>query len=280
MGFSVVNNVSAITAQRSLGQNEMMMNRTLNRLSTGLRINRAADDAAGLAISSGLRSDIRAMRQGIRNANDGVSFVQVTEGALEEINSILTRMKELAEQGASDTTGVDDGSEKEALQAEVAELIEEIDRINAVTSYNGRSVLQDVSLDVQVGITDGTESRITIDTGGPTNLDVTATNLGVGAVDVSNKTGAQSALGLIDTAIDRVSALRGDLGATQSRLDTAARNQGLVVEEMVAAESRIRDADIAAEVVALTKTQILSQTGMSALAQANQQSQSVLTLLG
>ena len=279
MGFSAINNINALTAQRSLQGTQSMMNRTLGRLATGLRINRASDDAAGLAISSGLRADIRAMNQGIRNANDGISVVQVTEGALEEINTVLTRMKELAEQGASDTSGVDDGTEKEALQAEVAELLLEIDRINAATTFNGRSVLQDVALDVQVGITNGTESQISIDTGGSGGLDVTAANLSIDTADVSNKTGALAALDAIDSALDTVSSLRGDLGATQSRLESAVRNQANVVENVVDAESRIRDADIASEVVNLTKANILSQTGMAALAQANAQSQSVLSLL-
>ncbi|MEM7243697.1 MAG: flagellin [Acidobacteriota bacterium] len=280
MGFSAINNISALTAKRSLGMTQNMMDRTLGRLATGLRINRASDDAAGLAISSGLRGDIRAMQQGIRNAHDGISYVQVTEGALEEINTILTRMKELAEQGASDTTGVDDASEKEALQAEVGELLEEIDRINAATNFNGRSVLQDESIDVQIGITNGTESQINIDTGGATGLDVTTANLSIDTLDVSNKSGALSALDAVDTAIDTIASLRGDLGATQSRLESGARNQANVLENVIAAESRIRDADIASEVVNLTKSQILSQSGMSALAQANGQAQSVLSLLG
>ncbi|MEM7243698.1 MAG: flagellin [Acidobacteriota bacterium] len=279
MGFSAINNISALTAQRSLGQTQMATSQSLGRLATGLRINRASDDAAGLAISSGLRADIRAMDQGIRNANDGISVVQVTEGALEEINSILTRMKELAEQGASDTSGTDDGSEKEALQAEVTELISEIDRINASTTFNGRNVLQDVALDVQVGITNGTESQISIDTGGASGLNVTAANLGVGTADVSNKSGAQSALDAIDSAIDDVASLRGDLGATQSRLESAVRNQSNVLENVISAESRIRDADIASEVVNMTRNQILNQTGLSAMAQANQQAGSVLSLL-
>ncbi|MEM7243696.1 MAG: flagellin [Acidobacteriota bacterium] len=279
MTFSAINNISALTAQRSLTGTQNMMSKTLGRLATGLRINRASDDAAGLAISSGLRGDIRAMQQGIRNGNDGISVVQVTEGALEEINSILTRMKELAEQGASDTTGVDDASEKEALQAEVSELLGEIDRINAATSFNGRSLLQDVSLDVQIGITNGTESQIAIDTGGSDNLDVTAANLSISTIDVSNKSGALSALDAVDTAIDTIASLRGDLGATQSRLESAIRNQSNVLENVVSAESRIRDADIASEVVNMTKSQILNQTGMSALAQANGQAQGILSLL-
>jgi flagellin len=224
MGFSAVNNVSALTAQRSLTSTQSMMNKSLGRLATGLRINRAADDAAGLAISSGLRADIRAMDQGIRNANDGISIIQVTEGALEEINNILTRMKELAEQGASDTSGLDDGAEKEALQAEVAELVLEIDRINASTTFNGRNLLQDVSVDVQVGITAGTESAISVDTGGSANLNVTAAHLSVGSVDVSTKATALPALTAIDSAIEDVSSLRGDLGAAQSRLESAVRN--------------------------------------------------------
>jgi flagellin len=279
MGMSAINNISAITAQRSLSQTQNAMGISLGRLATGLRINRASDDAAGLAISSALRADIRAMQQGIRNANDGISVVQVTEGALEEVNTILTRMKELAEQGASDTSGTDNGAEKEALQAEVAQLIEEIDRINAGTSFLGRNVLQDVSLDVQVGITAGTESQISVDTGGGASLDVTAANLGVSTVDVSTKAGSQSALTALDAAIEDVASLRGDLGATQSRLDSAVRNASNVLENMVGAESRIRDADLAAEIVNLTKNQILTQTGISALAQANQQSASVLALL-
>jgi flagellin len=278
MGFSALNNISALTAQRSLGLTATGMNRTLARLSSGARINRASDDAAGLVISSGLRADIRALQQGIRNANDGISVVQVTEGALEEINTILTRMKELAEQAASDTSGVDSGPEKTALNAEVAQLIEEIDRIHDSTSFLGLDVLQDVALEVQVGITAGAESRVTIDTGGGAGLDVTAANLGVDTVDISTKAGAQGALAAIDTAIDDVASLRGDLGALQSRLEAAARNQAIVVEEMTSADSRIRDADLAAEIVNLTKSQVLQQTGMAALAQANQQALSVLQL--
>jgi flagellin len=279
MGFSAINNISSLTAQRSLANTQAFMNTTLARMSTGLRINRAADDAAGLAISSQLRADIRAINQGIRNANDGISIVQVTEGALEEINSILTRVKELAEQGASDTSGDDDGPEKEALQAEVTQLLQEIDRIHDSTFFVGRAVLQDESLDVQVGITSGTESVITIDTGGGTGLDVTAANLGVAGLDVSTKLTARAALDLVNIAISDVASLRGDLGATQRRLEATARNQANTVEEITAAESRIRDADLASEIVNLAKSQVLQQTGYAALANANQQMQSILTLL-
>ena len=276
--FSVVNNLAALNAQRNLVNSNSGLSRTIGHLSSGLRINMAADDPAGLAISSKLRSDIRALNQAIRNGNDGISLVQTSEGSLEEINLILTRMKELSEEAASDTSGADDGASKEALQDEFTALRSEIDRIAQSTDFNGRTVLGDISMDIQVGIDSSSASRISVDTGGSLGS-VTSSTLGVDSDDVSTKAGAQTALTNVNSAIDDIASLRGDLGALQSRLESTVRNISNVVENITAAESQIRDANIAQEVINLTKYQILNQTGIAALAQANFQAQSYLTLL-
>ena len=276
--FSIVNNLSALNTQRNLINSNNGLSSTIGKLSSGLRINMAADDPAGLAISSKLRADIRALNQAVRNGNDGISLVQTAEGSLEEINLILTRMKELAEEAASDTSGADDGSAKEALQDEFAALRSEIDRIAQSTDFNGRTVLGDVSVDIQVGIDATTSARIAIDTGGSLGS-VTASNLSINSDDISTKSGAQTALTNVSSAIDDIAALRGDLGALQSRLESSVRNTSNVAENIQAAESQIRDANIAQEVINLTKYQILSQTGIAAMAQANFQAQSYLSLV-
>ena len=252
-------------------------------MATGQRINRAADDAAGLAISSALRADIRAMQQGVRNANDGISVVQVTEGALEEVNTILTRMKELAEAGGLRhlRAGQRHGEVRPPSRGGRA-ASSEIDRIRDSTEFLGRDVLQDVSLDVQIGITaDVGESRSTSTRAAmPVSTSRPRTWASQRRGHFHEVRSAVSTDGSVDGAIDDVvRALRGDLGALQNRLESAVRNQQNVVENMVSADSRIRDADMAQEIVNLSKGQILQQTGMAALSQANQQAQSVLSLL-
>ena len=276
--FSIVNNLSALNTQRNLINSNNGLSSTIGKLSSGLRINMAADDPAGLAISSKLRADIRALNQAVRNGNDGISLVQTAEGSLEEINLILTRMKELAEEAASDTSGEDDGSAKEALQDEFAALRSEIDRISQSTDFNGRTFLGDVSVDIQVGIDATSSARIAVDTGGSLGS-VTASNLSINSDDISTKSGAQTALTNVSSAIDTIAGLRGDFGALQSRLESSVRNTSNVAENLQAAESQIRDTNIAQEVINLTKYQILNQTGIAAMAQANFQAQSYLSLL-
>ncbi|MEM7243694.1 MAG: flagellin [Acidobacteriota bacterium] len=279
MGFTALNQVSAITAQRSLANTARLQEQALTRLSTGLRINRAADDAAGLALSAGLRADLRAVQQGVRNANDAVSLVQVTEGALQEADTLLIRLRELAEQAASGTSGVDGGQEHLSLHQEAEALLTELDRMGESTTYLGRKVLQDVSISVEAGIPSGPAGRIVVDTGGTAGLTIGQAGLGLTGLDLTTVASARDALDVITSAHDAVTGLQSELGAVQVRLESAARNQAAIAEQLTSAESRIRDADVAAEVVALTKTEILTQSGMSALAQANERSQVLMELL-
>jgi flagellin len=245
----------------------------LQRLSSGLRITRAADDAAGLAISENFRADIRSLNQAQRNGNDGISLLQVAEGALNEVSSILIRQRELAIQSANGTLGA---AERTTLNGEVADLSAEIDRIAAVTQFNGAAVLNSTTqFDFQVGVNNTTADRITV-----TGVTASSGEIGISAISVGTQTGAQSALGALDTAIANVASLRAGFGTVQNRLESAIRSIAVAVENTTAAESRIRDVDFASETAELTRNQVLQQAGISVLAQANVSSQSALSLLG
>jgi flagellin len=291
MGFSVVNNVGSINALNQLAGTNKGLAKTLERLSSGLRINSAADDASGLAIADGLRADVAALNQAARNANDGVAVVQVADGALAEISNLLQRSVALAEQAASDTSGADSGDAKAALNAEYQEIMREINRISATVDFNG-SVLfgsSGFTFDVQVGAS-GTAANdtITLTTSALTaagtasgGLGLTGSGSGVTVTTTALNTaaGAQSELALIRSAIDDVASRRGDIGAARNRLDSTVSVVSVQAQNLTAAESQIRDADVAAEIVNLTKFQVLNQTGLSALAQANLTTQAVLSLL-
>ena len=271
MGLRINQNIGAINAYRNLSATENAFGKSLEKLSSGFRINRAADDAAGLVISESLRSQIGGLKVATRNAQDGVSFVQTAEGALTEVHAMLQRMRDLAVQAAN---GSNSDAARTAAQAEVNQLGSAIADIATKTDFNGIKVLDGSAADVtfQVGANATDQLVVTLQ-------DMTAATLGVdnGSLDlVADATGA---LGIIDAAITSVSSFRGELGASQNRLEHTIANLGVTVENLTASESRIRDTDMAQEMVAFTRAQILSQAGTAMLAQANASSQNVLQLL-
>jgi flagellin len=272
MGLRVNTNTFSIGAQRNLSNVSTRLGGNFARLSSGLRIATAADDAAGLGISERMRAQVRSLQQASRNAGDGISLVQTTEGALNELNANLVRMRELAVQASNGTLNSGD---RAVIQEEFAALIEEIDRVAQQTTFNGVNILDGstTSLSIQVG----TESGETIDL---TLEDMQSAALGLSGADISDVSGAQAALDDIDAAIDDVSTLRGNLGADQNRIASTVRSIAIAAENLSAAESRIRDVDIAAETADLTRNSIMQQAAASVLAQANVQPQLALSLLG
>jgi len=269
------NNIAAFNAYRNLSTTSGQMGKSLEKLSSGFRINRAADDAAGLTKSEGLRAEIRGTNQAIKNAQDGISLVQTAEGALNEVHSILQRMRELAVSASN--TATSDGA---AEQAEIAELINELDAIGTRTKFAGQDVFDGNDRTFQVGA----NSADTLDVGFHALAAATIGGDGadVDAVDVSDIDLTDDANGAIDTlddAIAAVSAQRSQLGASQNRLEHTIANLQVAAENLSASESRIRDADMAQEMVTFTRNQILQQAGTAMLAQANQAPQSVLSLL-
>jgi len=271
-------NIAAFNAYRNLSVTQGQLGKSLEKLSSGFRINRAADDAAGLAKSESLRAEIRGNRVAVRNAQDGVSFVQTGEGALNEVHSILQRMRELAVDAAN--TATTDGT---AQQAEIAELRSELTAIGTRTTFAGNAVFQDYSgvgnaLTFHVGANAG----VTISIAADYSIDLTGAagvfSSNLATVDVSAD--ADGAIGVLDTAIGDVSTVRSTLGATQNRLEHVVANLSVAVENLSASESRVRDTDMALEMVSFTRHQIMSQAGTAMLAQANQVPGSVLQLLG
>jgi flagellin len=276
MGLRINTNVASLNAQRNLMGTKLGLDKSLEKLSSGYRINRAGDDAAGLAISENLKAQIRGLKQASRNAQDGVSLVQVAEGSLSEISSILIRLRELAVQAASDTIGP---VERQFLNVEYDQLISETDRIADGTEFNGTQLLSGTGsiLDFQVGTrNDPNIDRLSFDA---SKADANAAALGVNLTSVADKASAQNSLTAIDQAIVSVSAMRADFGAIQNRLQSTISNTAVSVENMAAANSRIRDVDVAEETAELTRNNILLNAGTSVLAQANQSAQSALTLL-
>lgn len=276
MGLRINTNTASLNAQRNLGGSKLGLDKSLERLSSGYRINRAGDDAAGLAISENLKAQIRGLKQSSRNAQDGVSLVQVAEGALNEISSILIRLRELAVQAASDTIGP---VERQFLNVEYDQLVSEVDRIADGTEFNGTQLLSGTGsiLDFQVGTrNDPNIDRISFDA---SKADSNAAALGVNLTSVADKASAQNSLSAIDSAIVSVSAMRADFGAIQNRLQSTISNLAVSMENMSAANSRIRDVDVAEETAELTRNNILLNAGTSVLAQANQTSNIALGLL-
>ncbi len=278
MGLRIATNVSSLTAQRHLRNTRALLDRSLERLSSGYRINRAGDDAAGLAISEKLRAKVRGLVQAQRNASDGVSLIQVAEGGLNEIQNILVRLRELSVQSASDTIG---SKERRFLNEEYQSLKEEIDRIANVTEFNGTYLLDGTggSLDFQVN-TGGMNllgvDRITFDA---FKSDVNLDKLGLEDIDVSDKFAAQRSLEVLDQAVDNVSSIRGDLGAIENRLSSTIKNLSISIENLSAANSRIKDVDIAEQTAEMTQQNILMQAGVSVLGQANSFPKLALSLL-
>ena len=283
MGLRINTNLASLTAQKNLGRSQLALERSLDRLSSGLRITRASDDAAGLAISESLRAQIRGLKQAERNANDGISIIQTAEGALNEIGNILIRMRELGVQSSS--SGSISNTERSFLQNEFSSLQSEITRIALSTKFGGRTLLDGSlsgvgnSVSFQVGIFNNSAvDRISLSIGNATSsaLNVEA---GSGGIAISTAASAQASLGSIDSAINSVASLRGDLGAAQNRLQSTINALQSSTENLSAANSRIRDVDVAAETAALVRAQVLQQAGIAVLAQANVSSQAALALL-
>jgi flagellin len=278
MGLRINTNVPSLVAQRNLRTTRVTLDRTLERLSSGSRINHAGDDAAGLAISESLRSQIRGLGQAERNAQDGVSLVQVAESALGEVGNILIRMRELGVQAASDTVGP---QERKFLGVEFQQLLAEIDRIANSTEYNRVPLLNGTSstFEVQVGTRNNpTVDRVRLFEGNAADVNTVA--LGLNLTGVEEKSNAQNSLTAIDAALSSVTAIRAEFGALQNRLQSVINNIMVSKENLASANSRIRDADLAEETSELTKSQILMQSGVAVLGQANSTIKSALNLLG
>ncbi len=283
--FSVLNNLASVDAQRNLYFSNLGMNKTLGRLSSGKRIVEAGDDAAGLAIASGLKADWTALKQAVRNANDGIAIVQIADGALNKLTDMLTRAVTLAEQSASDTVGV---NEKATLNIEYQELLDEINRVVSVANFKGErlfSVSNSFNKSIYVGDTQ-VISYITISIGGPNGSNTTAMGLSRSVGDtiasfsaIDTRVGAVWVLQTLQTAIASVSRWRGVLGAQQNRLINSVAIIQVQAQNLQAAQSVIMDANMAEEMVNMTKFQILLQSGMASLAQSNATAQLVLQLL-
>jgi flagellin len=278
MGLRINTNVPSLVAQRNLRGNRQLLDRTLERLSSGSRINHAGDDAAGLAISETLRAQIRGISQAERNAQDGISLVQVAEGGLVEVSNILIRMRELGVQASSDTVGT---RERGFLNNEFQQLSEEIDRIANSIEFNGNPLLNGNGSAFEVQI--GTKNNPLVDRiklFDPYASNVNLVSLGINLSSVADKTSAQNSLASIDQALNTVTSIRAGFGSMQNRLQSVINNLTVNKENMMAANSRIRDADLAEETSEMTKAQILNQAGVSVLAQANSSIKSALGLLG
>ncbi len=275
MAMTVRTNSTALRAMQTLNNTQNHLGGTLERISSGARVNRAADDAAGMGVASNLRTQVSSTRQAMRNANDGISVIQTAEGAATAVTDILDRMRELAVQSSSET--LDDG-ERAYIQDEYGQLAGEVDRIANVTEFNGLALSDgtNATVDVQVGINNDTDSRLTITLG-----DLTGATLGVDTASISmaSSTGAQAAIDAIDTALDTVNAYRSDLGSVQNRIETSLGNAATYMENLASAEGSIMDADFAYETAEMTKMQIMQQSGVAALAQAKGISQGVVSLL-
>ncbi|WP_411700792.1 flagellin [Conyzicola sp.] len=286
MGMQINTNVSALNSYRNLSNTQNDLSKSLEKLSSGLRINRAADDAAGLAISEGLRSQVSGSKVAARNAQDGISVIQTAEGALTEVHSILQRMRDLAVQGGSDSNNAES---RTALKTEIDGLASELNRIGANTKFNGINLMDGSTKSFQIGANGNTGTDVS------NIIDVDLTNLATALTGVvtTEATGADltatitvdttanSALAIeaLDTAITAISTSRSELGAKQNRFESAINSLNVSAENLTAAESRIRDTDMASEMVNYTRSNILSQAGTAMLAQANQSNQGVLQLL-
>ncbi len=276
MGLRINTNVASLNAQRNLRGTRLGMNMSLEKLSSGQRINRAGDDAAGLAISENLKAQVRGLKQAERNAEDGISLVQIAEGALGEVSNILIRLRELSVQAASDTIG---STERKFLNVEFEQLTSEIDRIANSTEFNRVPLLNGTGavFDIQIGTrNDPISDRLTFDA---SSADVNVAALGLNLASVADKISAQNSLSSIDQAIISVSGIRADFGALQNRLQSTINNIAVSVENLSAANSRVRDTDVAAETAELTRNNILMSAGTAVLSQANASTKSALSLI-
>lgn len=276
MGLRVATNVQSIAAQRSLGINSEQQKNALEKLSSGSRITKAADDAAGLAISEKMRGQIRSIRQDVRNGQDGISMIQVAEGSLNEVTNIMIRFRELSIQAASDTIGND---ERSFINKEVQNLKQEVGRIASSTEYNGRHLLaaEGEPMDIQIGMNNNPDQdRFVFDT---SKINVSTATLGIDDVDTSTKEQAQNNLAMIDSALTKVTENRAELGALQNRLGSSINNMQIYDENLSVARSRIADLDVAAGTAELTKYNILSNASTSVLSQANNNNMMALKLI-
>jgi flagellin len=277
MGLRISTNVASLNAQKNLQFTQRGLDKSLAKLSSGYRINQAADDAAGLAMSEQLKGKIRGLKQAARNANDGISLVQVAEGGLHEVSNMLIRLRELAVQASSDTIG---DTERKFLDVEYQQLKSEIQRIAEVTTFNGRDLLNGTGgvIDIQVGTeNDSFKDRISFNASAANS---SLQSLGIIAENTGTKEAAQTSIDAIDKAMISVNAIRANFGAMQNRLQSTTSNLAVADENLSAANSRIRDADVAAESSEMTRNNILLQAGVSVLSQANSMSQMALKLLG
>lgn len=276
MVMTIRTNVSALAGQRNLQRSQMDVDSAMAKLSSGLRITRASDDAAGLGVSTNLTSQVRSFEQATRNGNDALSVVQTAESSLNETGNLLMRLRELTMQSASDGVGT---QERGYIQTEANEIIAELDRIDAVTEYNGTTIFGAANpLTFQIGIRDSANDFVTLDT---TAMNVDSASLGVAGIDLStDATTSRGFLAAIDTAIDNISTSRSELGAVANRVTSVLSTISVAVEELSAANSRILDADIAGESTRLAAAQVRTQAGVSVLSQANQIPQNLLNLLG
>ncbi len=276
MGFRINTNVPSLVAQRSVGKTNQAQESSFAKLSSGERITKAADDAAGMAISEKLKAEIRSIKQADRNANDGISMVQVAEGGLNETQNILTRLRELAIQSASDTVS---DVERGFTNMEYQNLVQEMDRISQVTEFNGIKLLNGDggTLDFQIGTKGDENSKISYEA---SKVNATLGELGVDGLGVASKDDAQGSLAKVDAAIEKVSGQRAFLGALQNRLVSTSNNLQVTQENLSAANSRIRDVDYAEETAKQASNQILQAAGTSVLAQANMNGQNALKLIG
>ena len=279
MAISILTNVASLNAQGNLAKTQSALAASIGRLSSGQRINSASDDAAGLGISEALKASLRGLAQAQRNANDGVSMSQVAEGGMNEQQGIVSRMRELAVQAANATLG---GTERGYIQTEFTQLQGEVNRIGAVNEFNGQKLLDgsaSAGLTFQVGAQNTANDRLSMSITRLTTSTLGSTTLHVASASLSTATNAQLAIGAFDKAIQQLSSARAKVGAVQNRMQVTISNLGMQQENLAAANSRIRDVDVANETASLSKGQILSQAGLAVLAQANQLPQAALSLL-
>jgi flagellin len=276
MGLRIATNTQSIAAQRNLGINNAAQKSSIEKLSSGTRINRAADDAAGLAISEKMRASIRSVRQDVRNANDGISMIQTAEGGMSEVGNILVRFRELSTQAASDTLS---DTERGFIDKEVQQLSQEVNRIANATEFNGHKLLNGTGdkMEIQAGLNNDAElDRFSYT---PEKTNVSLDHLGLDGINVADKHSAQQNLGKIDNAIKMLSENRAELGALQNRFQSSINSLNVYDENLSAARSRIADVDMASETAELTKQNILTQAGVSVLSQANQNNMLALKLI-
>ncbi len=276
MSIDINTNIASIDAQRNLDTTQLSLNKSMQRLSSGLRINSAADDAAGMAISENMQANIGSMTQAVQNANDGISMTETAEGALNETSTLLINMRQLATQASNGTMSASDLSN---IQVEFSALQDEISRVSNVTSFNGLNLLNGSlsgGTTLQIGAGNTTDDKLTVTIG---NASAASLSVDASAAAVSTQASAQASLAAIDSAINQVSTMQGSLGSIQNRLQDAINNLQVAVENTTAANSRIVDVDVASETANLSRSQVLEQAGISVLSTANQLPQLAIKLL-